>query len=458
MSKIPAVSGPSPTDAHSLESRGSLERKRHHADEDDLSPTSERRDSLRSRPLSWHPSGPVEPPFSSQHRSIGVTSILNPSATEGAGTRTASVDGGRESLGERLSLDPPSHSRFSPSSMHLPSPSMHTANPPLLPSGMRSHQGISPVSPSARFPGAAGYFPSKPAPGQTPLAQQLPRLHTVAPSSPLPMIETGHPTPLSAHHHQVSTHSTSTYASHRASTNHTPTPSSKETSPTTPVSVFSQLGRTSPALAAAPGQPAPGYMSNPSYAPRDPITGVVMETGNVAPLGMIPCYVDHKPGSATQAEKRKANSKASRRFRDRKREELMMQQRLANQEEEIRKLSQAVQKQADDLRVIVEQRDFYRSERDYFRDEASRFAQVPARPTSPQLNSETTAGSDVKAEEAAEAPSHQRTSGPLAPAPMPARNWAASSSYSTGQTERVALDGRQPRSLPPTPGAWDRTN
>ncbi|RDW81361.1 uncharacterized protein DSM5745_04918 [Aspergillus mulundensis] len=449
MSKIPAVSGPSPTDAYSLERRGSLERKRRHADEDDSSPTTERRDSLRSRPLPWHPSAPVEPPYSSQHRSIGVTSILNPSATEGAGTRTASVDGGREGLGERLSLDPPSHARFSPSSMHLPSPSMHSPNLPLLPSGMRSHQGVSPVSPSARFPGATGYFPPKPAPGQTPLAQQLPRLHTVAPSSPLPMIETGHPTPLSAHHHQLPTHLTSTFASHRASTNHTPTPSSKEPSPTTPVSVLSPLGRSSPALAAGPGQPAPGYMNIAPYAQRDPTTGVVIEAGNVAPPGKIVCFVDLKSGSAAQAEKRRANSGASRRFRNRKRED---QQKIAELEEEKRKLSQ-------ELRMTVEQRDFYRSERDYFRDEASRFAQLPVRPTSPPLLCpKASARADVKAEKAAtDASSHQRTSGPIAPAPMPALTWTAPSSYSTGQPERTALDKQQARPIPRTPGAWSRT-
>ncbi|KAL6231494.1 hypothetical protein BDW75DRAFT_219922 [Aspergillus navahoensis] len=380
MSKNPPVSAPSPTYAHSHENRGSLERKRRHADDEDSSPSTECRESVRPRPLSWHPSAPVEPPLkSSQHRSIGVSSILNHPATEGPDTRTGSGDGGHESLGERLSLDPLSHAWFSSS--------MHPANPPVLSPGIRSHQGISSVSPAARFVGAAGYFPAK-----SPLAQQLPRLHTVAPSSPLPMRDTGHPPPVPGHHHQTSTHSISTFASHRASTNHTPAPSSKEASPTTPVSVLSQRGRSSPAASATPApHSAPGYMNTPLYTAVDPITRLPIvpagqrASGNEAPPGMIPCYVDHKPGSSSQAEKRKANSNASRRFRDRKRNEMQMEQRIAAQQDEIRKLTETVQKQADELRVAVEQREFYRSERDYFRDQASRFAQIPARPTSPQL-------------------------------------------------------------------------
>ncbi|KAL5050769.1 hypothetical protein BDW71DRAFT_173156 [Aspergillus fruticulosus] len=464
MSKAPRVSVPSLTDAHSRENRGSLERKRRPADDEDLSPITECREAVRPRPLSWHPSAPVEPPLkSSQHRSIGVSSILNHPATEGPDTRTASGDGAHEGFGERLSVDPPSHSRFSSSSsMHIPSPSIHPANPPVLSPVIRSHQGVSPVSPSARFVGAAGYFPAKSAPGQSPLAQQLPRLHTVAPSSPLSMMDTGHPPPVPGHHHQTSAHPTSTFASHRVSTNHTPAPSSKEASPTTPVSVLSQLGRSSPAISATTAShSAPGYMNTPLYTAVDPITRLPIvpagqrASGNEAPPGMIPCYVDHKPGSSSQAEKRKANSNASRRFRDRKRNEMQMEQRIAAQQDEIRKLTETIHKQADELRVAVKRTDFYRSERDYFRDQASRFAQIPARPTSPQLlrpRSEATGGSDDKAEETTtESSSHQRAPGPIAPAPIPGANWSGPSTFPSGQTESQTMP------IPSTPGAWDRT-
>ncbi|KAL4770397.1 hypothetical protein BDW60DRAFT_192506 [Aspergillus nidulans var. acristatus] len=464
MSKNPPVSAPSPTGAHSRESRGSLERKRRHAN-DEFSPTTECRDAVRPRPLSWHPSAPVEPPLQpSQHRPIGVSSILNQPATEAPDIRTTTGDSGHEGLGERLSVDPPSHSRFpSSSSIHLPSPSINPANSTVLSPGIRNHQGISPVSPSARFVGAAGYFPVKSGLGQPPLAQQLPRLHTVAPSSPLPMMDTSNPPLVSGHHHQASANSTSTYTNHRASTNHTPTPGSKEASPTTPASVLSQIGRSSPAISATTApHSAPVYMNTPMYTAVDPITRLPIvpasqrASGIEAPPGMIPCYVDHKPGSSTQAEKRKANSNASRRFRDRKRNEMQMEQRITAQQDEIRKLTETVQKQADELRVAVEQRDFYRSERDYFRDQASRFAQIPARPTSPQLlrpASEATGGSDDKAEETTtESSSHQRTPGLIAPAPMSGADWSGPlSSYPSGPT------APQTRPMASTPAAWDRT-
>ncbi|KAL2818825.1 hypothetical protein BDW59DRAFT_151883 [Aspergillus cavernicola] len=503
MSQNPPVSRLSPTDAHPHKDRGSLERKRHHADDEPF-PVKDSRESVRSRPLSWHPSAPVEPPLkSSQHRSIGVSSILNHPATDGPGIRTLSVDSGREGLGEQLSSsDSPAH-RFSSSTVHLPSPSMHPANPPVMSPGMRSHQGIAPVSPSARFVGAAGYFPTKPGPGQSPLAQQLPGLQTVAPISSLPMDNSpGHPPPVPGHHHQASTHSTTTFASHRASTNHTPTPSSKEASPTTPVSAFSQLGRSSPAIAAASvPQPAPLYMSSSPYAAVDPTTRLQAAiTGQRRPRdetpglggpqpdtsrpGMIPCFVDMKSGSSSQAEKRKANSDASRRFRNRKRNEMQMEQKITAQQDEIRKQeeeiqrhAEAIQKQAEDLRQLIDQREFYRSERDYFREQVSHFVpahQFPTRPPSPQLlriKSETTALErdpqtwgipDVsqKIEEAAPGLNvHQSTPGHPAPAtPVPATRsgaWSTTSSgYSAAQTERVTPDERQTRPMPP--GAWNR--
>ncbi|KAL4746478.1 hypothetical protein BDW72DRAFT_34240 [Aspergillus terricola var. indicus] len=462
MSKKPPVSAPSPTGAHSQESRGSLERKRRHANDDDFSHTTECRDAVRPRPLSWHPSAPVEPPLQpSQHRPIGVSSILNQPATEAPDIRTTSGDGGHEGLGERRSVDPPSHSRFpSSSSIHLPSPSINSTNPTVSSPGIRGHQGISPGSPSARFVGAAGYFPAKSGLGQSPLAQQLPRLHTVAPSSPLPMMDTSHPPSVSGHHHQTSVNSTSTFASHRASTSHTPIPSSKEASPTTPASVLSQIGRSSPAISATTApQSAPAYMNAPMYTAVDPITRLPIvlagqrASGIEAPPGMIPCYVDHKPGSSTQAEKRKANSNASRRFRDRKRNEMQMEQKITAQQDEIRKLTETVQKHADELRAAVEQRDFYRSERDYFRDQASRFAQIPARPTSPQLlrpGPEATGGSDKAEETTTELSSHPRTPGPIAPVPMSGANWSGPIPYPPGPTEP------QTRPMPSTPGAWDR--
>ncbi|KAL3466001.1 hypothetical protein BJX64DRAFT_34306 [Aspergillus heterothallicus] len=511
MSQIPPVSAHSPTDAHPREDRGSLERKRRHAGDENF-PGMERRESVRSRPLSWQPSAPVEPPLnSSQHRSIGVSSILNHPATDGPVVRTGSVDSGREGIGElqqqqqqqqqQHSSDSPSHSRYpSSSTVHLPSPSMHPANPPpALSPGMRSrHQSIAPVSPSSRFVGATGYFPAKGGPGQSPLAQQLPGLQIVAPSSPLTVdTATG---PVSSHHHQASAHSVPTFANNRTGTNQTPTPNSKETSPTTPVSVFSQLGQSSPAIAAVSApQSTPLYMSSSQYAPVDPITrlsavmGGSWRSGEEAPSlsgpqpetpppGKIPCFVDLKSGSSSQAEKRKANSDASRRFRNRKRNEMQMEQKITSQQDEIRKQAETIQKQVEELRVLMEQREFYRTERDYFREQVAHFVpptQLPARPTSPTplwLSSEPTtsdressswASPDVplKIEGAPSgSTSHKSASGPHAPASnvpsipasRPGATWATTSTYS-GHTERATLDERQTRTMPPTPSTWNRS-
>ncbi|KAJ0421643.1 hypothetical protein BJY00DRAFT_108083 [Aspergillus carlsbadensis] len=510
MSQIPSVSAQSPTDAHPREDRGSLERKRRHAGDENL-PDMERRESVRSRPLSWHPSAPVEPPLnSSQHRSIGVRSILNHPPAEGPVIRTGSVDSGREGLGgeqyqqQRLSSDSPSHSRYpSSSTVHLPSPSMHSANPPpALSPGVRSrHHSIAPVSPSSRFVGATGYFPAKPGPGQSLLAQQLPGLQTVAPSSPL-SIDTApwQPLPGSAHQHQASVHSASTFVGHRASTNQTPTPSSKETSPTTPVSVFSQLGRSSPAIAAASApQTTPLY---PQYAPVDPITRLPILMGGpwrlgeetpglsgpqpeTPPPGKIPCFLDEKSGSSSQAEKRKANSDASRRFRNRKRNEMQMEQKITSQQDEIRKQADTIQKQAEELHVLRKQWEFYRNERDYYREQVNRFIpadQLPARPPSPkplQLNSEPTiSGKEPSSWASPDVPvkiegtpsgstTHQNTSGLYASASnvsstsasRAAGNWStiSSSSAYSGQGERVTPDDRQTRPMPPTPSSWNRT-
>ncbi|KAL3473461.1 hypothetical protein BJX99DRAFT_233764 [Aspergillus californicus] len=461
MSQIPPASAHSPPiDPNPQNDRGSLERKRRLADDEGFSLT-EGRESVRSRPLSWHPSAPVEPPLdSSQHRSIGVSSILNHPATDEPGPRTLSADSGREGLGDQ-SPESFSHSRFSStaSTVHLPSPSMHHEKPLVSSPGIRNHPGIAPVSPSARFVGTAGYFTPRVGAGQSPLAQQLPALQTVAPSSPLPMgTPPGHSLPLPGHHHQPFTHLTSTFANHHASTSQPPTPSSKEASPTTPVSVFSQLGRSSPAMtAAAAPQPTPFHMSSFPFTAADPLLRLpsaqrrpqdeaimgVAHTDAPRP-GMIYCAIDVKSGSRGQSDKRRANSDASRRFRHRKKEDAAISKKLAAKEEEMRKQTEAMQKQLEDLRMLEEQRDFYRSERDYFREQVSHF--IPA--TSER---DSWSGSDAprKIEESASGSiAHQGT-------PVPAGAWSTvSSGYPTTQTERIVPDERQTRPMPPTPGSW----
>ncbi|KAI7971760.1 hypothetical protein EIK77_005445 [Talaromyces pinophilus] len=126
----------------------------------------------------------------------------------------------------------------------------------------------------------------------------------------------------------------------------------------------------------------PSRMSGSRYG-DDPNSGVaypaptdlLSQAGNQARYDggpMIPVTIDLKSGSRSQAEKRKANSDASRRFRNRKKNEAALEQRISQLNEQ--------------LKFLTEERDFYRNERDHFRDtlgEHIGVAQMPPRPASP---------------------------------------------------------------------------
>ncbi|KAB8213176.1 hypothetical protein BDV33DRAFT_197065 [Aspergillus novoparasiticus] len=230
---------------------------------------------------------------------------------------------------------------------------------------MRSRQIITPVSPSARFV-SSGF-----------VQETQPGTYTMAPGSPLPVDSvTGQPMSVSGYQQPVpvSVHSTPTFHNRWTSVNPTPNPSPKETSPTTPISNFSQFRRSSPVATTAPGpQPAPSDMHSTPHKTMEPHVNeepVVLpgsQPENPPDPGMIPCILDLKSGSSSQAEKRKANSDASRRFRNRKRNELQMQ--------------------AQEIRDLLQERDFYRSERDFYREHVGRLVpsgQIPARPASPR--------------------------------------------------------------------------
>ncbi|KAE8335093.1 hypothetical protein BDV24DRAFT_169565 [Aspergillus arachidicola] len=254
---------------------------------------------------------------------------------------------------------------------------------------MRSRQIITPVSPSVQ--------------------ETRPGKYTVAPGLPLPVDSvTGQPMSVSGYQQPVpvSVHSTPTFHNRRTRVNPTPNPSSQETSPTTPISTFSQFRRSSPAATTAPGpQPAPSDMhSTPhkmmklvsrlpsvvaghNHLNEEPVVLPGSQPENPPDPGMIPCILDLKSGSSSQAEKRKANSDASRRFRNRKRNELQMEQKITAQQDEIRKQTEALQRQAQEIRALIQERDFYRSERDFYREHVSRLvpsSQIPARPASPR--------------------------------------------------------------------------
>ncbi|KAJ5225282.1 hypothetical protein N7468_006507 [Penicillium chermesinum] len=354
---------------------------------------SSRRPPLRTRPQPWHPYGPVEPPMeSSSSRSIGVHSILNP---------PAQPEDQADSSREKHSGPAPSSPRPRKGSSPAPRAMHPLVQQPLSPRA-RGHSMVNPGSPSARFVGSGGrsgrssvshspLVPHEPPLGirQTPASSPMSLDSTLRPITSLP----GTQPPVSA-----SLHSTPSVQSRQASTGLGPltTPVSQEPSPTTPHSSYT-FGRGSPAapnVSMAPAPPVYAVPSGPSVpymtmeslnrgipaasGPRMSEITAVPSRGQGIPLspeapGMIPCFVDLKSGSSSQAEKRKANSDASRRFRNRKRNEMQLEARLTAQQ--------------DEIRALLQQRDHYRSERDFFREQLSRsvpLSQLPPRPSSPR--------------------------------------------------------------------------
>ncbi|PYH47327.1 uncharacterized protein BP01DRAFT_380549 [Aspergillus saccharolyticus JOP 1030-1] len=376
----PPVSAPSTSDARSSESRNALERKRPRPDDD-----SDASEHIRLRPLSWQSSDPLGYALNSttQPRPIGVESILNlPSKVPAIKSENS-----REGYGEGLSTASAPHLQHTrhPSSptVHLPSSSSHPAKRLSSP-GLRNHHPlIAPASPSARFAPPTGSYGLKPGPVRSPLSQSS-RLssHSRDPSSPQ-FVDSGPGHPVSTSPHTasapvlapVSVQPTPAFHNRQASGNHTPHSSSQETSPTTPVSTYSHYGRSSPAIAAAPpphASPFGSTYATGELASRIPSALGVPQSGDEAaeppPPGKILCYLDVKSGSSQQAEKRKANSDASRRFRNRKRNELQMEQKITAQQEDLRKQSEALQRREQEIRALIQERDFYHAERDFFRD------------------------------------------------------------------------------------------
>ncbi|RHZ53221.1 hypothetical protein CDV55_100698 [Aspergillus turcosus] len=480
MSHTPPVSDPSKDDVLRTESCSWSEKKRSRVDDD--SHSSEERDLVRPRPLSWRPSAPVEPPLqAAQLRSIGVHSILNSPAKSAPPCLVSS--GGDSLMARHHSSVPPSSS--APSfHVRLPSsPSIHHAKRPSLSPGLMNRQSISPVSPTARFVGSAGPYARKSSTVQSPLAQESrPGLYGLTSGSPLPLeiapvnpkhaSETIVPAPLSIH-------STPNFHSRRTSANPTPTPSSQETSPTTPVSIYSPFGRSSPAIAGLPiPQSAPSFANQPRYGTAEPVSRLPSVAGdrpagdeqNGPPLpGMIPCILDLKSGSSSQAEKRKANSDASRRFRNRKRNEMQMEQKITAQQDEIRKQQEALLKQAQEIRELMQQRDHYRSERDFYREHVTRLVppgQLPARPPSPQAyrsiperEAETTwSGAETRG-------AVNATGGPAGNPPasnavsglsIRQENWHNSHSYPVTSEPHIMSHEQQAKPLPQLSENWKR--
>ncbi|KAJ5330080.1 hypothetical protein N7452_010470 [Penicillium brevicompactum] len=454
-----------------------------------------RRPPLRTRPQSWHPYGPVEPPLEAiSSRPIGVHAILNPPSHTTKELGTAS---------KRESLTLPGQ----PSS-----PRPHDSSPPTRPSrslvpqplSPRSHARplMNPASPSARFVGGGGRTSGQSSVAQSPLVPQEhlmgPRLPTS--SSPLPLEAglrpiaslTSSQPPVS-----VSLHSTPSLHSRRTSAGPGPltNPSSQETSPSTPHSTFSPFGRVSPNVTnASLSQSATSHpTAHPPYMTMDPTSRATpapkaprsqeenpsragTPQGSSFPSGMIPCVLDMRSGSSSQAEKRKANSDASRRFRNRKRNEMQLEQRLTAQQDEITRSVETIRRQSDEIRSLLQQRDHYRSERDFYRENLDRTISVgslPPRPPSPRSAQPALLASESAPSTWSGADAARSVSGTQAAPGAPKGRldsthsqpgWPANPPYSTGPIKPTARSAVTPAAspslsggpLPPLQGSWPR--
>lgn len=493
------ASGPAATaSSEAIESPGSKKRK---APADSRSPEPE---SLgRRRPASWHPSGPVEPRLApTQLPPIAVPSILNPAHGE------AAVDSGRDASGMHQMSRPRLPSSPTPRLVH---PSMtHPAKRLSLSPGPKQQRPLmAPVSPSARFMGTAGGYSGKPGTAyHSPLVHESsqhvsystpgspqPTDHSIVPSSTAAPAGSGPPPPPS-----TSVQSTPTFHSRRISAGPTPNLSPQETSPSTPQSIYSQFGRSSPALTGISGPPSmPSILHSSPYGTAEPgrfppvaagtqrypaegshsgMSNAPADPNAATQPGMIPCTLDLKSGSSTQAEKRKANSDASRRFRNRKRNEVQMEQKITAQQEEMRKQADALHQRTQELRSLTQQCEYYRSERDYYREHLSRVvppSQLPTRPISPQAQQSSTSTSmSISMEKPTDhpnesvwkqsampattlpAPASLPPATTMAPARMPTTWTTAPSAYSTAPSASSAVSDEQPSRSLPQP-SWTRT-
>jgi hypothetical protein len=122
------------------------------------------------------------------------------------------------------------------------------------------------------------------------------------------------------------------------------------------------------------GHPAdPGLRGHPeSYQAGQPAYQIMLETDQ-GPM-VVPVELDLQQASKMADEKKKRNAEASARFRARRREK----------EKEASQTISALQQELQELR---EERDFYRNERNYIRDFATRHVgvQLPPRQPSPQV-------------------------------------------------------------------------
>ncbi|KAJ5128818.1 hypothetical protein N7526_006984 [Penicillium atrosanguineum] len=430
-----------------------------------------RRPPLRARPQSWHPYGPVEPPLDvSSARSIGVHAILNPPG------QAAAIDAVSTSR-EPLSLPGPSASSR-PRQGSSPAPRIvhHLAQQQLSPRAHpRSLKG--PGSPSARFVGSgrtsgqssvahSPVVPQEPPLGlrQPPSSSSLPLESALRPITSLPPVQ-----PPNGDVTKLDTQSSLPKNQHRPRPSNEPEFAGDEPYNTSfkLQSLHTRISRSDSCLSPANGAAVlstAALQSNRFHGSRN--------SSNSRDLSHKGRINQKRHTCRRQAEKRKANSDASRRFRNRKRNEVQLEQRLGAQQDEIQRHVETVRRQSQEIRSLAQQRDHYRSERDFYREQLGRsmsLSQLPPRPSSPHpqssllppsdstLTSTSTWAGDVPRSATAQTAT---ASGRVLDSARQ-ENWPASpASYSPAPTSGRALPPGPPPvaggPFPPFQGTWTR--
>lgn len=423
-----------------------------------------RRPPLRARPQSWHPYGPVEPPLElSTSRSIGVHAILNP-PTQAADPAS--------STREPLSLAGPS----SPRPRQGPSPTTrstrHMAQP--LSPRSRSRPPLNPASPPPRFIGS-GRTSGRSSVSHSPLVPQEPTLGLPPPASTSPLpLDPLRPAPsLPGAHPPVQP--MPNVQSRRTSIGLGLLPtSSQRASPVTQTSSYNHFGTlpgtgvSSPSTAPTPhsaymttesiNRGTPATAGPRSKAEDSGSTGTPGSSASASLGALIPCALDLKSGSTSQAEKRKANSDASRRFRNRKRNEMQLEQRLNAQQDEIQRHVETIRRQSEDLRFIAQQRDHYHFERDFFRDQLGRSMSLSQLPRPPTPHSQASPGDTVASAWAGPASSTQTPGSSAQEIADSTRqsSWPETPAYLPALPARSTAPVPSQMPLPPFQGPWSR--
>jgi hypothetical protein len=346
-------------DMHQLKDRSMIDNVQGLVGKRDFS----RRPPFRSRAQLWHPYGPVEPPFnSSRWRPIELHTISYPPVQPAAETTPAT----------------------SPETLNLPRPSIYPRPPPrLLSTRLPVYPSVQQTVSSRSCPraimnsglqndcsddqnsGQTG-FAHFPLPLQTPLlwAQCQTTSNFLPPNSarlPLPLRVSQPPAP----------------------TPWRPTPDlglQRTSSDPSSFKAYSSIGCTPLSATSASGLPSPTANETTKTISIFRRTAPVMlwsldfrhkvsteeVTGTPPQTGSIPCMLDFVSGSSSQAEKRKANKDASRRYRNRKWNRIKLEQRLVAHGDEIKGHGETIRRQREEIRTLVQHRDHYHSERHSF--------------------------------------------------------------------------------------------